>query len=294
MQSTSTSHFEVIVCDDGSAESLKHVVVEFQNSIPHLRYLRQEHRGPAAARNMGIVHSVTDIVVFLDTDTDPDRHLICELIRAMTDHPKWQGAAAALTIVTDEDTLRWEAPPTAGCGHYHTAGVAYRTDVLRCVGGLDEGFLSASCEGVDLAVRVLEQGKIETAPNAIVYRSLGDRSAASCWKARKHWRFVRIVACRYGFLAWRNQQTRFPRIRTAVAASVLHPLNRLWMAVKLINRTPQESIRGMFLSIVSWIGGVSMLPSILFEATPCRLSGVGKRDSHQTQSTALWMNDQAA
>ena len=293
-QSTPTSQFEVIVCDDGSTESLKNVFAEFQSSIPHLRYLRQENRGPAAARNTGIVHAVSDIVVFLDSDVEPDRHLIRELTHSLIAHPEWQGAVASLRSVNGEDTPRWEVPRTASCGHYHTAGIAYRTDVLRCVGGLDEGFVSASCEDVDLAVRVLEQGKIEMVPKAIVYHPLGGRTAASCWKARKNWRFVRIVACRYGFLAWRNQQTRFPRLRTAVAASLLQPLNGLWMAMRLINRTPHESIHGLFLSVVDWIGGMSMVPSILFETTPCRLSSVGKRDSNRTQSTAAWTNDQAA
>jgi len=285
VQSTPASQFEVIVCDDGSTESVKNVILEFQSSIPHLRYLRQEQRGAAAARNTGIIHAVSDIVVFLDSDVEPDRHLIRELTYSLMIHPEWQGAAAIWERLTGGDEPLCDVSRANHDGWHQTAGIAYRTEILRSVGGLDESFINAACEDVDLAVRVLERGEIGIVLGAIVHQPPRRRTAASCWRARKRWRSVRVMACRYGFLQWRCRYTRFPRLRTAIAASFLQPLDRLFTAMRLIGRNPGESIRGAFLSVVDWIGGISMVPSILLEATPSRVSSVGARDLAQKWET---------
>lgn len=279
LQSTQTSQFEVIVCDDGSTEPLKQVVCEFQQSIPHLRYLRQENRGPAAARNLGVLHAVSDVVLFLDSDVEPAPQLVFELTSALDAHLDWAGAEATLEPVGGAATPLWDAPRTASGGQFHTAGIAYRTDVFRRAGGMDESFSEAVCEDVELAVRVLKLGKIGFVPSAVVYHPRRPRTALSCWRARRNWRFVRILACRYGFLSWPGKRTRFPRLRTAIAASVSLPFGRLRTAVRLIGRSPRDCLRGVLLSAIDWAGGILMVPSILFEATPRRLSSVSQRDS---------------
>jgi glycosyltransferase involved in cell wall biosynthesis len=60
---------EIIVIDDGSTDDSYAVVVDFksQNSIP-VRYLFQENKGPAAARNFGIRESKYGVLAFLDSD----------------------------------------------------------------------------------------------------------------------------------------------------------------------------------------------------------------------------------
>ncbi|WP_136806347.1 glycosyltransferase family 2 protein [Desulfosediminicola flagellatus] len=61
--------FEVIIVDDGSTDSTEQYVrgLKYQHKC-NIRYLRQENKGPAAARNLGIVHSESDYVAFLDSD----------------------------------------------------------------------------------------------------------------------------------------------------------------------------------------------------------------------------------
>ncbi|MEO2033946.1 MAG: glycosyltransferase [Planctomycetaceae bacterium] len=278
-QSVATSQFEVIVCDDGSTESLKQVITEFQVGIPQLRYLRQENRGPAAARNLGVLHAASEIVLFLDSDVEPSPQLISELTGALDAHPDWTGAEARLEPVGGEETPRWDAPRTASGGRYHTAGIAYRTEVFRRAGGMDESFLCAACEDVELAVRVLEEGTIGFVSSAVVYHPRRQRTIMSCWTARQNWRFVRILASRYGFLSWPDKRTNFPRLRTAIAAAVSLPWGRLRTAVRHMGKSPRECVRGIFLSVVDWTGGIFMMPTILFEATPRRRSSVRQRES---------------
>jgi glycosyltransferase involved in cell wall biosynthesis len=70
----SYSPIEVIVVDDGSTEGIGAVL---KPVISQIKYIRQENRGPAAARNHGIMMSKGSYIAFLDHDDDwlPDNLL---------------------------------------------------------------------------------------------------------------------------------------------------------------------------------------------------------------------------
>jgi len=74
-QSFPASQFEVIVVDDGStdgtAELLRDLVLPYR-----LQLVKQEHGGPAAARNLGVARARGELIVFLDDDVVPARNLI--------------------------------------------------------------------------------------------------------------------------------------------------------------------------------------------------------------------------
>ena len=59
--------FEVIIVDDGSTDDTRERVAAFQ-SDPRVRYIYQENRGLAGARNTGIRASQGDYIAFLDDD----------------------------------------------------------------------------------------------------------------------------------------------------------------------------------------------------------------------------------
>jgi hypothetical protein len=60
----SCQDFEVIVVDDGSSDGTETMVAEFSRVI----YLRQQNRGPGAARNLGWANAKGEYVAFLDSD----------------------------------------------------------------------------------------------------------------------------------------------------------------------------------------------------------------------------------
>lgn len=56
---------ELIVVDDGSTDATPQIVESYTDRI---RYFRQSNRGPAAARNRGILAANGDLLAFLDAD----------------------------------------------------------------------------------------------------------------------------------------------------------------------------------------------------------------------------------
>ena len=271
-QTISPSQFEVLVCDDGSTEDLTPVVTGFQGALPRLRHLRQANRGPAAARNLGIANAGSDVVLFLDSDVQPGDRVVEGLTRALADHPDWQGAEARLQPTGGEDSFGWDAPRSDHGGHYHTAGIAYRKALLERIGGLDENFSRAACEDVELAVQVLRHGPIGFVPEAVVLHPRRRRTFASSWRARRNWRYVQLLARRYGFLAWPGNPTSFPRLRTATCAVCTLPAGKALEAIRRFPTAPGDACRGLALTFVEWCGGVSMLPVILFAPLPPRRS----------------------
>src|SRR5215208_8250934 len=57
--------FEVIVVDDGSTDDTRRVIDAFGSRV---RYLYQNNRGPAAARNLGVRHANAEWISIQDSD----------------------------------------------------------------------------------------------------------------------------------------------------------------------------------------------------------------------------------
>lgn len=66
VRSQTFQDFEVIVIDDGSSDNPCKVIDRI--SDPRIRFLRQENKGGAAARNLGIEAAQSRFIAFLDSD----------------------------------------------------------------------------------------------------------------------------------------------------------------------------------------------------------------------------------
>jgi len=80
---------EIIVVDDGSSDSTKDCVHKFTaGSAVKVRYLYQENRGPAAARNFGIQVARYDTLAFLDSDDHWHKNKLKLQYAALEENPK--------------------------------------------------------------------------------------------------------------------------------------------------------------------------------------------------------------
>src|SRR5262249_26104858 len=59
------SHFEIVAVDDGSTDVTIEVLEHYR---PRIITVRQQNRGPAAARNAGVAQSGAEYIAFLDAD----------------------------------------------------------------------------------------------------------------------------------------------------------------------------------------------------------------------------------
>jgi len=123
--------------------------------------LRSRGRGPAAARNAGWRAADTDWVAFLDDDVVVSEPWLADVVQDLRQPPSIGGVQGRLTVPlpAHRRPTDWERG-TAGLqtAKWITADMAYRTAVLRQVGGFDERFPRAFREDADLALRVLDAG----------------------------------------------------------------------------------------------------------------------------------------
>jgi histidinol-phosphate phosphatase family protein len=118
-------------------------------------------KGPAAARDLGWRSAEAEWVVFLDDDVVVSQQWLADVSRDLRRGPSVAGVQGRISVPlpADRRPTDWERG-TAGLetAKWITADMAYRTDVLRRVGGFDERFPRAFREDADLALRVLDVG----------------------------------------------------------------------------------------------------------------------------------------
>lgn len=147
---------EVIVVDDGSTDATPGVAAGFP-----VKYLRQDNKGPAAARNLGWRSAAGETVFFTDSDCVPEKDWVKKLASLL------EGGAGA---AGGTYSLMNPASLTASCIHYeiqyrHSSlpenvsylgsfSLAVPKRVLQRLGGFDESFTIACGEDTDLTYRI--------------------------------------------------------------------------------------------------------------------------------------------
>lgn len=143
---------EVIVIDDGSKDETAAAAVRFGDRV-HL--FHQENKGPAAARNRGLLEASGALVAFLDADdiwpSDSLAHQLSHLAYAPDAVAVW-----GLTKLIVEPGGR---PPLGGWGegaqrNILLGSITFRKDVFAKVGVFADGMRFG--EDADLMMRIAE------------------------------------------------------------------------------------------------------------------------------------------
>jgi len=253
--------FEVLVCDDGSTESLIEAVETAKATGLQVRHVRQEPKGPAAARNLGIANARAKIIAMTDSDTLPDKSWLRMLYESLLLN---QDAVGVEGKVYAENELEFgplgEGPANKSGGVYLTCNCAYRREALIQVGGFDETFPYPAYEDTELAARLLQLGQIVWQPEAIIIHPQRPLTLKTVLKKLKHWEYVLLMGYRYGYLAWPQYPVDYPRLRVAALSVVALPLSKFKAAVNSIS---QPSVAGRLL-----LYGLAESLGALFWVTP--------------------------
>jgi len=155
--------FEVVVVDDGSQDETFEVAAGYAARDRRVRFVRQQNRGLAGARNRGLADSEGAYVIFLDSD---DRLVEGSLevgVRELVAHPDCafvSGICRKITadgsVVPEWEQFRVKDDPylelLRSCPVYVPA-VMYRRFTFDAVGDFDTSYRAA--EDYDLYYRIL-------------------------------------------------------------------------------------------------------------------------------------------
>jgi microcystin-dependent protein len=164
---------DIIVVDDGSTDDLDTVLARID--IPH-RLIRQENRGPAAARNRGIQEATGAWIAFQDVDDLWVPGALQRLAQDLVLHasaPVVHGKIA--TLYPREPDGKWRVLSAAAetFPYFIHAGL-YRRDVFDRIGGFDETLRYG--EDMEWFVRLRTQESSVMIPDVIVHRRRHDHN----------------------------------------------------------------------------------------------------------------------
>ena len=194
--------FEVVLVDDASPDAawgeLERAVADRPLEVRLHR--RTVNGGPAAARNDGWRRASAPWVVFTDDDCVPDRTWLSQLAARFDDADVVQGRTTP-----DPAQLAWRGPfsrtlsVTSETGHYQTCNIAYRRNLLECLGGFDEAFRVA--EDTDLAHRAIRRGaRTAFVHSAVVFHDVSTSRFTSAVRATQAWSTIPLAVRRHPHL----------------------------------------------------------------------------------------------
>ncbi len=191
-QSVGSAAYEVIVVDDGSADRTGEIAGRFPVTI-----VRQQNRGPAAARNHGARLAQGGIVLFTDADCVPVTDWIARMVEPFADpvvsavkgayRTSQRSIVARFAQVEFEE--RFEMLKKAdSIDMVDTYAAAFRKDVFWRMGGFDESFPVANNEDTELSYKLSAAGeRMVFSPSAVVFH-LRHPDTARRYLRQKFWR----------------------------------------------------------------------------------------------------------
>jgi hypothetical protein len=156
---------QILLVDDGSTDETAAVCARY----PSVRYIHQENRGLAAARNIGLAFAIGEYVLFLDADDK----LLPDAVRSGLECFEEFSESAFVSgshrkISSDGMPIETEAGEFIEADHYRRllegnyigmhATVLYRRAILASAGGFDESL--RACEDYEIYLRIARRWQV--------------------------------------------------------------------------------------------------------------------------------------
>jgi glycosyltransferase involved in cell wall biosynthesis len=236
--------YEVIIVDNNSKDK----TVDIAKRYPVKLFYEKGKQTPYAARNRGIEHSNGEIVAFTDADCIVDKEWVREGIRFFKGNKI--GMMQGSTISYQKEKIKskifkYGSDLREEDWHYGTCNMFYRKDILKEVGGFDDGFFSGG--DTDLAWRIKEKGYQSLfSPSAIVYHQSIDSYVGILKKLKRGHDLPRLIK-------------RHPRLREKLFLKIFMDKDEAFFLVFLVS---------IFISLFGHVEGLILtLPYIFINTT---------------------------
>src|ERR1035438_10536343 len=158
-------NLEVVLVDDGSTDELPRLI---RAAPGYLRYLRQDNRGPASARNTALAACTGELVAFLDLDDRWTPGHLKRLSEALLNQPQ-AGIAQGLIRNIADDAGGTAYFCSRAYRFINLGSGIFRRWVFEKAGPFDEALKYA--EDFDFMIRCWEQGvrKIDVDELSLLY-----------------------------------------------------------------------------------------------------------------------------
>ena len=169
--------YEIIVVDDGSTDRTLVWLSENQTNLPHVKVYQQDHRGAAAARNLGVEKAVGDTIIFIDSDLIVTESFLQAHADALVKGKQDLNSDRLFTYGAVINTNNFEDPTSEpykitdfSAAYFATGNVAIARKWLIEAGLFDTGFQLYGWEDLELGVRLKKLGlKLIKCPQAVGY-----------------------------------------------------------------------------------------------------------------------------
>lgn len=169
--------YEIVLVDDGSTDRTLDWLQSHQAELPHVRWLEQQHLGPAAARNLGIKAAKGDTIIFIDSDLVVTETFLQAHSSALQQAKEKLGHSRVFTYGSVINTCNFEKPTAEpykitdfSAAYFATGNVAIAKKWLEEAGLFDTGFSLYGWEDLELGVRLKKlELKLIKCPEAVGY-----------------------------------------------------------------------------------------------------------------------------
>jgi len=184
--------FEIIVVDDGSVDNTKEIVKEFIKNYPNkIKYIYQENKGHATARNTAIRNSIGEYIAMLDADDLCTPRRLEKEVHILETEPNIAVIHANVTFIS-EDGKQLETPHRnikylsghifkhilLRRAHIAMATVLVRKKCFESVGLFDENLTHLGAEDREMWLRIAKQYNFKYLDEVLGYYRIRSNSSS--------------------------------------------------------------------------------------------------------------------
>jgi len=165
--------YEIIIVDDGSTDGTTEWIKENQINLPHVVLYEQEHGGPALGRNLGVLKSTGDVIIFIDSDLVVVDNFIIHHVNKLNKYwikknKKCFTYGSVINTSNFQNPLSEDSKITdISFAYFATGNVAISKALLLDVGLFDTSFSLYGWEDLELGERLKKIGvKLIKCPDA--------------------------------------------------------------------------------------------------------------------------------